>query len=32
MVKQLSQKGNIFTDMLEKMPNFFSDAKNSVRS
>lgn len=27
MVRQLSQKGNIFTDMLEKMPNFFSDAK-----
>jgi hypothetical protein len=27
MIKQLSQHGNIFVDMLEKMPEFFSSAK-----
>lgn len=27
MLKQLSQYGNIFVDMLEKMPQFFEDAK-----
>lgn len=27
MIKQLSKKGNIFTDMQEKMPGFFVDAK-----
>jgi hypothetical protein len=27
MVKQLSQQGNIFTDMVAKMPEFFSSAK-----
>ena len=27
MIKALSQKGCIFTDMLKKMPTFFSDAK-----
>lgn len=28
MVKQLSQRGNVFVDMKEKMPKFFADAKN----
>ena len=28
MVKQLSQRGNIFVDMKTKMPDFFSDAKS----
>ena len=27
MIKQLSRKGDIFTDMQEKMPGFFADAK-----
>lgn len=27
MLKQLSERGNIFADMKEKMPDFFSDAK-----
>lgn len=27
MIKQLSTKGNIFSEMKEKMPDFFSDAK-----
>ena len=28
IVKQLSQQGNVFTDMMEKMPGFFSSAKS----
>ena len=28
MIKQLSQRGSAFVDMLSKMPEFFSDAKN----
>lgn len=28
MVKQLSQRGNVFADMKEKMPEFFADAKS----
>ena len=28
MIKQLSQRGNVFVDMKTKMPDFFSDAKS----